>query len=55
MASTPFLTDLAKVVSETGKPFQLCAPFCAQVRRFQGTLVENARKALGARSCPPGA
>jgi len=49
MASTPFLTDLARVVSETGKAVPTLRTFLCAGAPIPGPLVENARKALGAK------
>lgn len=49
MASTPFLTDLAKAVSETGVGVPTLRTFLCAGAPIPGPLVENARKALGAK------
>ncbi len=49
MASTPFLTDLTRVVSETGKPVPSLKTFLCAGAPIPGPLVEQARKALGAK------
>jgi len=49
MASTPFLTDLAKVVSESGKGVPTLRSFLCAGAPIPGPLVENARKVLGAK------
>ncbi len=49
MASTPFLTDLAKAVSESGKGVPTLRSFLCAGAPIPGPLVENARKALGAK------
>ncbi|SOY68389.1 Cyclohexanecarboxylate-CoA ligase [Cupriavidus taiwanensis] len=48
MGSTPFLTDLARVVADSGTPVpSLCTFLCAGAP-IPGALVERARAALGA-------
>ena len=47
MASTPFLTDLAKTVAETGPACRRCAPSCAPARRFRGRWSSRRAQALG--------
>ena len=49
MASTPFLTDLAKVVSESGEGVPTLRSFLCAGAPIPGPLVENARKVLGAK------
>ena len=49
MASTPFLTDLTRVVSETGKGVPSLKTFLCAGAPIPGPLVEQARKALGAK------
>jgi cyclohexanecarboxylate-CoA ligase len=49
MASTPFLTDLAKVVSESGAGVPTLRSFLCAGAPIPGPLVENARKVLGAK------
>ncbi len=49
MASTPFLTDLAKAVSESGEGVPTLRTFLCAGAPIPGPLVENARKALGAK------
>jgi cyclohexanecarboxylate-CoA ligase len=49
MASTPFLTDLAKAVSEPGEQVPSLRTFLCAGAPIPGPLVENARKALGAK------
>ena len=49
MASTPFLTDLAKAVSESGGGVPTLRTFLCAGAPIPGPLVENARKALGAK------
>jgi cyclohexanecarboxylate-CoA ligase len=49
MASTPFLTDLAKAVSESGKGVPTLRSFLCAGAPIPGPLVENARKVLGAK------
>jgi cyclohexanecarboxylate-CoA ligase len=49
MASTPFLTDLAKAVSESGEGVPTLRSFLCAGAPIPGPLVENARKALGAK------
>ncbi len=47
MASTPFLTDLAKNVAESGKPVPTLRTFLCAGAPIPGPLVEQARKVLG--------
>ena len=47
MASTPFLTDLANVVAETGLALPTLKTFLCAGAPIPGTLVERARKTLG--------
>jgi cyclohexanecarboxylate-CoA ligase len=47
MASTPFLTDLAKTVADTGKPVPTLRTFLCAGAPIPGPLVEQARKVLG--------
>lgn len=49
MASTPFLTDLAKAVGESGEGVPTLRTFVCAGAPIPGPLVENARKALGAK------
>ncbi|WP_024515391.1 cyclohexanecarboxylate-CoA ligase [Bradyrhizobium sp. Tv2a-2] len=49
MASTPFLTDLTRVVSETGRGVPGLKTFLCAGAPIPGPLVEQARKALGAK------
>ena len=49
MASTPFLTDLTRVVSETGKGVPSLKTFLCAGAPIPGPLVEQARKVLGAK------
>ena len=49
MASTPFLTDLAKGVAESGEGVPTLRMFLCAGAPIPGPLVENARKALGAK------
>ena len=49
MASTPFLTDLAKAVAETGQAVPSLGTFLCAGAPIPGALVEYARKALGAK------
>ncbi|SPA17846.1 Cyclohexanecarboxylate-CoA ligase [Cupriavidus taiwanensis] len=49
MGSTPFLTDLARVVAESGAPVPSLRIFLCAGAPIPGTLVEQARQALGAR------
>ncbi len=48
MASTPFLTDLARTVAETGKAVPSLRTFLCAGAPIPGPLVEQARQALGA-------
>ncbi|ULX51850.1 cyclohexanecarboxylate-CoA ligase [Cupriavidus taiwanensis] len=48
MGSTPFLTDLARVVAEAGVPVPSLRIFLCAGAPIPGTLVEQARQALGA-------
>jgi len=48
MGSTPFLTDLARVVSESGTPVPSLRTFLCAGAPIPGALVESARLALGA-------
>ena len=47
MASTPFLTDLAKTVAETGASVPTLRTFVCAGAPIPGALVEQARKVLG--------
>jgi cyclohexanecarboxylate-CoA ligase len=49
MASTPFLTDLAKAVEESGEGIPSLRTFLCAGAPIPGPLVEYARKALGAK------
>ncbi|MBP0631485.1 cyclohexanecarboxylate-CoA ligase [Cupriavidus sp. AcVe19-1a] len=49
MGSTPFLTDLARVVAESGVPVASLRIFLCAGAPIPGALVEQARQALGAR------
>jgi cyclohexanecarboxylate-CoA ligase len=49
MASTPFLSDLAKTVAETGVEVPTLKVFLCAGAPIPGTLVEQARRALGAK------
>ena len=49
MASTPFLTDLARTVTETGVAVPSLRTFLCAGAPIPGPLVEQARKALGAK------
>ena len=49
MASTPFLTDLAKTVTETGQGVPTLRTFLCAGAPIPGPLVEQARSALGAK------
>ncbi|PJI97969.1 cyclohexanecarboxylate-CoA ligase [Acidovorax sp. 69] len=49
MASTPFLTDLAKTVAETGQVVPSLRTFLCAGAPIPGPLVEQARAALGAK------
>jgi cyclohexanecarboxylate-CoA ligase len=49
MASTPFLTDLTRVVSEPGKGVPSLKTFLCAGAPIPGPLVEQARKTLGAK------
>lgn len=49
MASTPFLTDLAKGVAESGQGVPSLRTFLCAGAPIPGPLVENARKVLGAK------
>ncbi|SEA73624.1 cyclohexanecarboxylate-CoA ligase [Acidovorax soli] len=49
MASTPFLTDLAKTVTETGQGVPALRTFLCAGAPIPGPLVEQARVALGAK------
>lgn len=49
MGSTPFLTDLARVVAESGVPVPSLRIFLCAGAPIPGTLVEQARQALGAK------
>jgi cyclohexanecarboxylate-CoA ligase len=49
MASTPFLTDLTRVVSETGKGIPSLRTFLCAGAPIPGPLVEQSRKTLGAK------
>ncbi|SOZ38737.1 cyclohexanecarboxylate-CoA ligase [Cupriavidus neocaledonicus] len=48
MGSTPFLTDLARVVAESGTPVPSLRTFLCAGAPIPGALVERARSALGA-------
>jgi cyclohexanecarboxylate-CoA ligase len=48
MASTPFLTDLARTVTESGKAVPSLRTFLCAGAPIPGPLVEQARQALGA-------
>src|SRR4030095_7981004 len=47
MASTPFLTDLARTVAETGREAPSLRTFLCAGARIPGPLVEQARQVLG--------
>lgn len=49
MASTPFLTDLARTVAETGQGVPTLRTFLCAGAPIPGPLVEQARSALGAK------
>jgi cyclohexanecarboxylate-CoA ligase len=49
MASTPFLTDLTRVVAESGKDVPSLKTFLCAGAPIPGPLVEQARKTLGAK------
>jgi cyclohexanecarboxylate-CoA ligase len=49
MASTPFLTDLARTVGDSGKAVPSLRTFLCAGAPIPGPLVEQARKALGAK------
>lgn len=49
MASTPFLADLARAVSQSGKPIPSLRTFLCAGAPIPGPLVEQARAALGAK------
>ncbi len=49
MASTPFLTDLARTVAETGQSVPTLKTFLCAGAPIPGPLVEQARAALGAK------
>ncbi|MDQ0140674.1 cyclohexanecarboxylate-CoA ligase [Cupriavidus necator] len=49
MGSTPFLTDLARVVAESGAPVPSLRIFLCAGAPIPGALVEQARQALGAK------
>lgn len=49
MASTPFLTDLARAVAESGEGVPTLRSFLCAGAPIPGPLVEQARKALGAK------
>jgi len=49
MASTPFLSDLAKAVAESGNAVPTLRAFLCAGAPIPGALVEQARKALGAK------
>jgi len=49
MASTPFLTDLARTVAQTGKSLPSLRTFLCAGAPIPGPLVEQARAALGAK------
>jgi cyclohexanecarboxylate-CoA ligase len=54
MASTPFLTDLARTVAEWQGGTQRC-DLPVRRRAHPGPLVEQARRRWAPRSCRPGA
>ena len=49
MASTPFLTDLTRVVAESGKPVPTLKTFLCAGAPIPGPLVEQAQAGLGAK------
>jgi len=49
MASTPFLTDLAQAVADSGQPVPTLRAFLCAGAPIPGPLVERAQKALGAK------
>jgi cyclohexanecarboxylate-CoA ligase len=49
MASTPFLTDLARTVAESGKTVPTLRPSCAPARRSPAAGRTGARSVLGAK------
>lgn len=49
MASTPFLTDLARTVAETGQPVPTLKTFLCAGAPIPGPLVEQARAVLGSK------
>ncbi|SCV01900.1 Cyclohexanecarboxylate-CoA ligase [Cupriavidus necator] len=49
MGSTPFLTDLARMVAESGTPVPSLRTFLCAGAPIPGALVERARQALGAK------
>ena len=49
MASTPFLTDLARTVTDTGQDVSTLRTFLCAGAPIPGPLVEQARKALGSK------
>jgi len=49
MASTPFLADLARTVTQSGKPIPSLRTFLCAGAPIPGPLVEQARTALGAK------
>jgi cyclohexanecarboxylate-CoA ligase len=49
MASTPFLTDLARTVAETGQAVPTLRTFLCAGAPIPGPLVEQARRSLGAK------
>jgi cyclohexanecarboxylate-CoA ligase len=51
MASTPFLTDLTRVVSESGQGVPSLKTFLCAGAPIPGPLVEQARAALGVMRC----
>ena len=56
MASTPFLTDLAKTVAEADTSgAQRCAPSCAPARRSRARWSSRRARSSAPRSCRPGA
>ena len=55
MASTPFLTDLTRAVTESGHPVPTLKTFLCAGAPIPGPLVEQARSASAPRSSPPGA
>ena len=49
MASTPFLTDLTRIVQESGQPVPTLKAFLCAGAPIPGPLVEQARKVLGSK------